>query len=240
MDALLMDAWMAGADSVPTIDGASASLVRETVRSRGAALGLSEEIVACLAIAASELVNNQLAHARRGQVAIHAVERSGVLGLEIVAADRGPVHRRRPALALAGPPGPGPAARSLGAGLSGARRAMDEMDIDVRWGEGTCVRARAFAAPVPRRREVGVLGRRLRPSEAAMSGDHAAFARAARRAGDLVAAVIDGIGPRPPQSGDASSAPPWPTFLARHRARARAPRSLCRRATPRCRARAAR
>ncbi len=139
-------------------------------------------------------MNNQLAHARRGQVAIHAIERSGVPGLEIVAADLGP-GIADPRLAL---DGPGPSDRSLGAGISGARRMVHELDVDVRWGQGTCVRARAFAEPLPRRREIGILGRPI-PGER-ISGDHAVFARA----GDvLLCAVIDGLG-HGPLAADAS------------------------------------
>ncbi len=51
-----MDAWMAGADAVPTIDAASAALARETVRERGAALCMPKPVVEGLAVAASELV----------------------------------------------------------------------------------------------------------------------------------------------------------------------------------------
>jgi len=195
MDALLMDAWMAGADAVPTIDAASAALARETVRERGAALGMPGAVVEGLAVAASELVHNQLAHARRGQVAIREVARAEIPGLEVVAADLGP-GIAHPRLALEGP---GPTARSLGAGLSGARRMVHELDVDVRWGQGSCLWARAFAEPVPRRREVGVLGRAFH--EERVSGDHAVFARVRDV---LVCAVIDGIG-HGPLAADASA-----------------------------------
>ena len=191
-----MDAWMAGADAVPTIDAASAALARETVRERGAALGLPGPVVEGLVVAASELVHNQLVHARRGQVAIREIVRAGVPGLEVVAADLGP-GIADPRVALEGP---GPTARSLGAGLAGARRMVHELDVDVRWGQGSCLWARAFAEPVRRRREIGVLGRAFH--EELVSGDHAVFARD----GDaLVCAVIDGIG-HGPLAADASAA----------------------------------
>jgi anti-sigma regulatory factor (Ser/Thr protein kinase) len=188
VDALLSEAWLVGLDALPTIDDASTSVARELVRARGAAIGLGAATVERLAIAASELATNQLRHGRRGQLAVCAVERGGIPGLEIVAADMGR-GITDPRLALAGP---GPSASSLGAGLSGTRRLVDEMDLDVRWGQGTLVRARAFAEPVPRRREVGVLGRHFH--EEAESGDHAVFLRA----GDvLICAVVDGIGHGP-------------------------------------------
>lgn len=188
MDTLLIDAWMTGTDPLPTIDGASVSLAREAVRALGAELGLDQTVIERAAVAASELVQNQLVHARRGQFALRSAPRGSVAGLEIVAADQGP-GIADPALALAGM---GPSARSLGAGVSAVWRMMDEMDVDVRWGEGSCIRARVFAEPAPRRREIGVLGRPF--AEESVSGDHAAFVR---EEGVLVAAVVDGIGHGP-------------------------------------------
>jgi serine/threonine protein phosphatase PrpC len=131
---------------------------------------------------------NQLRHARRGQFAVRAVKRLGVPGLEIVAADLGEgIADPRRALA-----GIGPSPTSLGAGVPGARRMTDEMDIDVRWGEGTLVRARVFAERLPRRREVGILGRPY-PGER-VSGDQAIFAR---EGATLVCALADGVGHGP-------------------------------------------
>lgn len=188
MDKVLIAAWLHGLDAVPTIDDASVSVAREAVRAAGAAVGLDRTVVERLAVAASELVHNQLRHARRGQFAVRAVRRGDVPGLEIVAADQGP-GIADPAHALEGP---GQSSTSLGAGLSGARRMTQEMDIDTRHGEGTLIRARAFAQPVPRRREVGVFGRAL--AHEPVSGDHAAFVR---DDDVLVLAVVDGIGHGP-------------------------------------------
>src|SRR6185503_17311143 len=103
--------------------------------------------VESLAAAASELAHNQLAHAMRGHIALRAVDRAGVPGLEVIAADAGP-GIADPARALRGEPR---RAGSLGVGLSAAQRLSHEMDLDVRGGEGTCVRLRRFAAPVARR-----------------------------------------------------------------------------------------
>ena len=188
MDPLLTDAWFHGLDPLPTIDIASVSVARERVRELGVSLGLDQTTIESVAVAASELVHNQLRHARRGQLAVRGVERDGIPGIEIIAADLGR-GIADPVMALEGP---GPSSTSLGSGLSGARRMTHEMDVDVRSGEGTCVRARRFAEPVRRRREVGILGR---PCEhESESGDHAAFVRD----GDsLVVAVVDGVGHGP-------------------------------------------
>lgn len=188
MDPVLIDSWMRGLDALPTIDEASKSAAREAVRAQGAAIGLDRTLVEQMAVAASELVHNQLRHARRGQFAVRTIARRGVPGLEIVAADRGR-GIPDPAGALEGK---GPSDTSLGAGLPGARRMTHEMDIDVRLGEGTCVRARVFAQALPRAREVGIFGRAL--AHEPVSGDHAAFVRD----GDvLTLGLADGIGHGP-------------------------------------------
>jgi hypothetical protein len=56
-------------------------------------------------------------------------------------------------------------------------------------GEGSCVWARKFAGPVPRRRRVGIYGRPY-PGEGE-SGDDGVFVRSED---DLVIAVVDGLG----------------------------------------------
>ncbi|APR77553.1 Anti-sigma B factor RsbT [Minicystis rosea] len=154
------------------------------MRALGAKNGLDATLIDRVASAARELLDNQLRHARRGHLAMRATKRGTIAGIEIVAADGGP-GITDPARALEG--------TTPDRGLAAVRRLMDEIDIDARAGEGTCIRARAFAAKVPRRREVGILGRPL-PREL-VSGDHAAFVRD----GDtLMFAVADGIGHGPP------------------------------------------
>lgn len=181
----MIDAWSLGDDALPTLDEASVSVARERVREEGARLGLPPNIIASLAIVISELAHNQLMHARGGLIAIHGVERDGVPGLEIVAADRGdgivdPSRAIGDYKSTAG---------GLGVGLGGVRRLTDEVDFDIRLGEGLCVWARKFGEPVRRRREVGTLGLRIRGERC--SGDHAAFMRLKDA---LILAVADGLG----------------------------------------------
>jgi serine/threonine protein phosphatase PrpC len=65
----------------------------------------------------------------------------------------------------------------------------DELDFDVRIGEGSCVWARKFVSAVPRRRRVGIYGRPY-PGEDE-SGDHGGFVRSED---DLLVGVVDGLG----------------------------------------------
>ena len=189
----LLHHWLGPLRRLQILDAASVSEAREWVRAEGAAAELDQVVIESLVLAMSELGHNQIRYAGGGFVAVARVERVGVPGLEIIAADRGPgirepadslLDRRAPPVA-----GQASASGSLQAGLAAVRRLTEEVDVDVRWGEGSCLRVRRFAAPVPRRREVAVLGRAL-PGEW-ISGDDAGFVR---RGDTLVLGVADGLG----------------------------------------------
>lgn len=137
-----------------------------------------------------------LVHARDGRFAVSRIERGGVPGLELIAADRGP-GLSNPARALQGN---GSTSGGLGSGIAGARRLSDELDFDIRMGEGTCIRARKFSDSVPYRSQIAILGRPL-AGEAA-SGDDALFARIGDR---LLLGIVDGLG-HGPQAHDAAMA----------------------------------
>jgi anti-sigma regulatory factor (Ser/Thr protein kinase) len=192
----LLDRWLHGLEVMAMVDEASVSLARQEVRRRGALTGLSSEAIESLAAAASELAHNQITHAVRGHVALRAIDRGGIAGLEVVAADAGP-GIADPAAALRGQPR---ATGSLGIGLSAASRLSEEMDIDVRAGEGTCVRVRRFAAPVPRS-EVAILARPCQGET--VCGDDAI---ALRTGGEVLLAVADGLGHGPPARVASSAA----------------------------------
>jgi anti-sigma regulatory factor (Ser/Thr protein kinase) len=184
----LADQWLGGADALATLDEASVSAARELVRAEGARIGLPAAPIARLVNVASELAHNQLAHARGGQIAVRPVVCAGVQGLEVVAADRGE-GIADPARALAGRPSrPG----SLGVGLAAVCELADEVDFDIRLGEGMCVFARVFAHASTRGLEVGILGRPC--GGESISGDDAAVAREGSR---LLLGVADGLGHGP-------------------------------------------
>jgi anti-sigma regulatory factor (Ser/Thr protein kinase) len=181
---LLTDDWIGRDDAIEIVDDAAIAAAREAVRRAGAEIGLEVTRRESAVAATSELARNQLVHAAGGAIAVHAIVRGGVAGIEVVAADRGD-GIADPTAAIAGVPRP---TGSLGVGLSAAYRQVDEMDVDVREGEGTCIRIRTFVATVARR-EVGVLGRPF-PGEV-ISGDHA---RVVADGDDLVIGVVDGLG----------------------------------------------
>lgn len=195
-----MDRWLslpegaaACGDPITVVDDASVSEVRAAVREAAAEIGFSHTQVGELVLLASELSTNQCRHARRGRIVMHRIEREGVPGIEIVAGDRGP-GIADPATALAGVPR---ATGSLGTGLSSVVRFSDEIDLDVRLGEGTMVAARRFLSSVARRREVGIFARACAGERTI--GDDAWFSRTSER---LRIVLTDGLG----HGGDAREA----------------------------------
>ncbi len=185
----LVDRWLGGSPALIILDEASVAVAREAARAAGAAAGLDTVVRERLAAVISELGHNQRRHAGGGAIALRPVQRCGVAGVEIVAADRGP-GIADPARALSGSLA-GVSERGLGVGLSAVLRQSDEVDLDVRVGGGTCVRARIFAATVPRS-EIGIIGR-AGPSDP-ISGDDAL---AVRDGDHLLVAVADGLGHGP-------------------------------------------
>src|SRR5512145_3510166 len=140
----LISRWL-GPDTqpIPIYDEASVSSARQRVRETGQRLQLNKETIENAALIASELTHNQLAHARQGYFAVKPVERQGLKGLEIVAADLGP-GIEKPASAIED--GVSTSSASLGAGLGAVRRMADEIEFDNRISEGLCVTARKFEA----------------------------------------------------------------------------------------------
>jgi anti-sigma regulatory factor (Ser/Thr protein kinase) len=197
VEAFLIDEWVGDADTIPIHDEASVSAARQEARSVAAAQQLSAVHGERLATVASELGRNQLRHARRGQIAILPVTRGAHRGVEIVAADEGD-GITDPKRAL---DGLGRITGSMGVGLSSARRMADEIDLDVRLREGTCIRARIWEDGTPRRRQVGTFGRPYRDEP--RSGDHACVHRAAER---LLIGICDGLGHGGPARAAAGAA----------------------------------
>lgn len=197
MEAFLIDEWVGDAETIAIEDEASVSAVRQEARAVAAAQGLAAVDGERLATIASELGHNQLKHARRGQIALLAVTRGPHRGVEIVAADEGD-GIENPRVALEGL---GQFTGSMGVGLSSARRMADEIDLDVRLREGTCVRARVWEEGAPRRRQVGVFGRPYRDEP--RSGDHACVHRGGER---LLVGICDGLGHGGPARAAAAAA----------------------------------
>jgi serine/threonine-protein kinase RsbT len=115
-----------------------------TARQRGRELaaeaGFSGSDLTVVATAISEIARNIVEYAVRGEIVITVLYDGDNRGLSIVATDEGPGI---PDVALAMQDGFS-TGRSLGLGLPGARRLMDEFDVQSEAGHGTTVTMRKW------------------------------------------------------------------------------------------------
>jgi serine/threonine-protein kinase RsbT len=121
---------------------------RDIVQARGegralaARLGFSRTDATLIATAISEIGRNILVHAGAGEVSIAQTADERMLGIEVVARDRGPgIADVERALSEGYATGNG-----LGLGLPGAKRLMDEFAIETELGRGTTVTMRKWRA----------------------------------------------------------------------------------------------
>jgi serine/threonine-protein kinase RsbT len=110
-----------------------------TARQRGRALalelGFSTGDATLVATSISELARNIVSYARRGEITLKIVRASNREGISIIASDSGPGipdirQAMRDGFSTSG---------SLGLGLPGVRRLMDEFEIASEPGRGTVV-----------------------------------------------------------------------------------------------------
>ena len=114
---------------------------RQEGRALAAQLSFSTSDLTVLAAAISELARNIVEYAKRGEVRVSLTERNGRRGVVVVARDDGPGI---PDVTLALQDGYSTSG-SLGLGLPGARRLMDEFEIQSAPGRGTTVTMRKWA-----------------------------------------------------------------------------------------------
>jgi serine/threonine-protein kinase RsbT len=108
---------------------------RKDARALASDLGFDSTSQTLIATAISELARNILKYARRGEILLRPVARNGIRGITVVAADEGPGIADL-ALALTDGFSTG---RSLGLGLPGTKRLMDDFDLISEVGKGTVV-----------------------------------------------------------------------------------------------------
>jgi len=109
--------------------------VRQRVRDLAKELRFDQFAVAALTTAASELSRNAWVHAKGGLARIAVVHNERRVGLALEFVDRGPgISDLNRALA-----GGFSTSNSLGLGLSGTKRLVDEFKIDTEPGRGTTI-----------------------------------------------------------------------------------------------------
>lgn len=113
---------------------------RQRGRALAVELGFSAVDSTFIATAISELARNIVSYAGKGEITLKIIQNSTREGILIVAADEGPgIHDLRQALrdgfSTSG---------SLGLGLPGVRRLMDEFEITSQPGRGTRVEVKKW------------------------------------------------------------------------------------------------
>lgn len=113
---------------------------RQKGRVLAATVGFSSSELTLIATAISELARNIVLYAKQGEIMLRVLERGEQRGVMVRARDQGPgIPDIRRALQ-----GGFSTSRSLGLGLPGVRRLMDEFEIESRVGQGTTVTARKW------------------------------------------------------------------------------------------------
>ena len=110
-------------------------IARQKGRARAVELGFSSGDATLIATAISELARNIVAYAKKGSITLQVLNGSNRQGISVTASDDGPgISDVRQALrdgfSTSG---------SLGLGLPGVRRLMDEFEITSQSGRGTTV-----------------------------------------------------------------------------------------------------
>jgi serine/threonine-protein kinase RsbT len=108
---------------------------RQHGRSMAATLGFASTTLTIITTAISEVGRNIVEYAKEGEISIAAVGKGPVRGLQIVASDRGPgIVDLETAMRVGYS-----TSKSLGMGLPGARRLMDQFEISSSRGRGTII-----------------------------------------------------------------------------------------------------
>jgi len=122
--------------------GVDIVIARQEGRQLALKLGFSDVDQIVIATAISEVARNIVEYAKEGEIHISRVVNGSKKGIQIVAVDRGPgISDLAQAMQVGYTTG-----RGLGLGLPGAKRLMDEFDVQSTVGRGTRVTMRKWVS----------------------------------------------------------------------------------------------
>ena len=109
-------------------------------RKAAMAIGFDEVVSQMIATAVSELAHNIVKYAGGGEIRMDRIDSGSQAGIEVVARDRGPgIENIEKAMTDHYSSG-----NTLGLGLPGVKRMMDEFELDTEPGRGTTVTIRKW------------------------------------------------------------------------------------------------
>lgn len=120
---------------MPVASDADLVLARQVGRRLAQELGFSSTDITLIATAISEVARNIIQYAGAGEIELDTVEGTRSVGIVVIARDKGPGI---PDIALAIRDGY-TTGKGMGLGLPGARRLMDEFEIESETDQGTIV-----------------------------------------------------------------------------------------------------
>ena len=130
-----MSSEMETATQVPIKSDVDIVAARQNGRALATQMGFTGSDLTVIATAISELARNIVVYAGTGEILLSAARRGAKTGIVIIARDQGPGI---PDISLAMQDGYS-TGKSLGLGLPGARRLMDEFEIVSEVGSGTTI-----------------------------------------------------------------------------------------------------
>ncbi len=132
---------VASCTELPITTESDVVIVRRRVRELAQRIGLDSFATVAITTAVSELARNVLVHAKQGTTMIEEVEINARRGLRVAFRDQGPGIPDVERVLVGG----FSTAKSLGLGLSGSKRLVDEFHIDSNVGCGTVVTVTKWA-----------------------------------------------------------------------------------------------
>jgi serine/threonine-protein kinase RsbT len=137
-----MDAHKTLLDGRPIVIARDRNIVeaRSAARDLATRLGFTGTDQVLIATAVSEIARNIVEYAGTGEVVLSVVQDRNRMGVQVVARDQGPGIANLSLAMQDGYSGSG----SLGLGLPGSRRLMDEFVVESTLGEGTTVTMRKW------------------------------------------------------------------------------------------------
>ena len=128
--------------SIPIASDLDIIRARQTGRAEASKLGFSSTDLTLIATAISELARNIVMYAKKGEIILRLVRAQEKQGIVVIAKDGGPGIADVRQILQDGYS----TSRSLGLGLPGVRRLMDEFEVESELGKGTMVTARKWTA----------------------------------------------------------------------------------------------